>query len=93
MSRNLKLVIGRDYDVEQPDSGYDGWRLISFGRKHNNYEAPDKYVRAFDQDTREVTAASIGLRSGGAGPNTRPRKSQYDFPLHKPDPGRSGCCC
>ena len=32
-----------------PESGYDGWKLISFGRKHNNYEDPEKYVKAFDR--------------------------------------------
>ena len=35
-----------------PDSGYDGWRLVSFGRKHSNYEDPAKYVKAFDRGTR-----------------------------------------
>src|ERR1019366_2101092 len=52
----------QDYDVELPESGYDGWKLISFGRKHNNYEDPDKYVMAFDRGTREVTPANIGLK-------------------------------
>lgn len=61
MPRNLKLEIGHDYDVEQPDSGYDGWRLVSFGRKHANYEAPAKYVKAFDQRTGEITPINVGL--------------------------------
>lgn len=61
MPRNLTLEINIDYDVEVPDSGYDGWRLVSFGRKHSNYEDPEKYVKAFDRRTREVTPANIGL--------------------------------
>jgi hypothetical protein len=62
MGRNLTLEIEHDIDVEVPDSGYDGWRLVSFGRKHNNYEQPDKYVKAFDNRTRDVTPANIGLK-------------------------------
>lgn len=62
MARNLTLVIGHDYDVEQPDSGYDGWRLVSFSKKHSNYEDPDKYVKAFDRRTRDITPVSIGLK-------------------------------
>lgn len=62
MGRNLTLSINHDYDVEVPDSGYDGWRLVSFNRRHSNYQDPDKYVRAFDRRTREITPASIGLQ-------------------------------
>lgn len=61
MSRNLTLEINTDYDVDLPDSGYDGWKLVSFGRKHVNYEDPDKFVKAFDQPTKEVTPANVGL--------------------------------
>ncbi|HEY7328068.1 MAG TPA: hypothetical protein VH592_10530 [Gemmataceae bacterium] len=61
MGRNLKLEINYDGDVDVPDSGYDGWRLVSFGRKHSNYEDPAKYVKAFDPRTGEVTPANIGL--------------------------------
>jgi hypothetical protein len=61
MPRNLTLEINHDSDVELPDACYDGWRLVSFGRKHRNYEDPDKYVKSFDQRTREVTPANIGL--------------------------------
>jgi hypothetical protein len=61
MGRNLKLEISHDFDVDEPDSGYDGWRLVSFGRKHSNYEAPGKYVKAFDRRTGEITPATIGL--------------------------------
>lgn len=62
MGRHLRLEINPDFDVDQPDSGYDGWRLVSFGRKHSNYEDPKKYVKAFNRRTREVTPASIGLQ-------------------------------
>jgi hypothetical protein len=62
MVRNLTLEIGHDYDVDVPDSGYDGWKLISFGRRHNNFENPEKFVKAFDRRTRDVTPASIGLQ-------------------------------
>lgn len=61
MSRNLTLEINHDIDVDVPDSGYDGWKLVSFGRKHANYEEPDKFVKAFDRRTREVTPANLGL--------------------------------
>jgi hypothetical protein len=37
------LTIGYDCDVERPDSTYDGWKPVSFGRRHNNYEHPDNY--------------------------------------------------
>lgn len=60
--RNLRLEINHDSDVDCPDSGYDGWRLVSFGRKHNNYENPDKHVKSFDRRTREVTPTNIGLK-------------------------------
>ena len=61
MGRNLSLEINHDPHVDVPDSGYDGWRLVSFGRKHNNYEDPAKYVKAFDRRHQEVTPANIGL--------------------------------
>jgi hypothetical protein len=61
MPRNLKLQICHDSLTEQPDAGYDGWRLVSFGRKHASYEDPPKYVKAFDRRTKEVKAATIGL--------------------------------
>ena len=56
------LEIAHDYDVDVPDSGYDGWKLNSFGRKQSNYEDPDKFVKAFDRRSRAVTPASIGLQ-------------------------------
>ena len=37
------LTIGYDPDAERPDSGYNGWKPISFGRRHNNFEHPDNY--------------------------------------------------
>lgn len=61
MVRNLILTINHDLDTDCPDSGYDGWRLVSFGRKHANHEDPAKYVKSFNQRTSEVTPASIGL--------------------------------
>jgi hypothetical protein len=61
MSRNLTLEINHDHDTDQPDSGYEGWRLVSFSKKHSNHEDHDKYVKAFDLRTREVTPASVGL--------------------------------
>jgi hypothetical protein len=61
MPRNLTLTINTDHDTECPDASYDGWKLVSFGRKHASYEDPAKYVKAFDRRTREVTPANIGL--------------------------------
>ena len=43
--RNLRLEFNHDSDTAQPDSGYDGWKLISFGRKHNNFENPDTHYK------------------------------------------------
>lgn len=37
------LTIGYDQDVEQPESGYDGWKPVSFCRRHSNFEHPDNY--------------------------------------------------
>ncbi|HTU23410.1 MAG TPA: hypothetical protein VMG10_35570 [Gemmataceae bacterium] len=37
------LTIGYDHDLERPDSGYDGWKPISFNRRHSNFEHPDRY--------------------------------------------------
>jgi hypothetical protein len=37
------LTIEYDADVERPDSIYDGWKPISFGRRHINFEHPDRY--------------------------------------------------
>lgn len=59
MSRNLRLEIGIDYDVDQPDSNYTAWRLVSFGR--TNFQDPTRYVKAFNQGTGDVTPANIGL--------------------------------
>jgi hypothetical protein len=59
MIRNLMLEINHDYDVDMPDSCYDGWQLVSFGRKHNNYEDSTKYVKTFDGGN--VTPANVGL--------------------------------
>ncbi len=61
MPRNLTLTINHDADTDTPDSGYAGWRLVSFGRKHSGYEDPEKYVKAFDRRTHDVTPANIGI--------------------------------
>lgn len=52
MGRKLTLNLGHDSDVEEPDSGYDGWKLWSFSRKHTNFKHPDEftnigYIRKF----------------------------------------------
>jgi hypothetical protein len=61
MARNLTLTVSHDTDVEIPDSGYPGWKLVSFGRKHASYEDPGKYVKGFNRQTREITPINIGL--------------------------------
>ncbi len=61
MGRNLIVTVGQDSDVDCPDSGYDGWKLVSFGRKHVNHDDPANYVKEFDRRTMEVTPATIGL--------------------------------
>lgn len=48
------LTIGYDHDLERPDSGYDGWKPISFNRRHNNFVHPDRY--------RLHQPGNIGLR-------------------------------
>ena len=48
------LTIGYDSDVERPDSGYDGWRPVSFSCRHSNFEHPDRY--------RLQRRENIGLR-------------------------------
>jgi len=37
------VTIGYDFDVERPDSTYDGWKPISFCRRHSNFEHPANY--------------------------------------------------
>jgi hypothetical protein len=41
--RTKTLTIGYDLDVELPDSMCDGWKPISFCRRHKNFEHPDLY--------------------------------------------------
>src|SRR5262245_26265560 len=48
------LTIGHDPDVDRPGSGYDGWKPVSFGRRHTNFEHPVNY----DLSRRE----NFGLR-------------------------------
>lgn len=40
--RNLILTLDFDQDTECP-SDWDGWKLVSFNRKHYNYQDPSKY--------------------------------------------------
>lgn len=35
--------------------------MVSFGRKHINFQDPAKFVKAFNQRTDDVTSAKIGL--------------------------------
>lgn len=37
------LTIGHDPDVEWPESGYDGWKPVSFNRRHSNFDHPWHY--------------------------------------------------
>jgi len=53
-SRAKILTIGYDSYLERPDSGYDGWKPVSFSCRHSNFEHPDIYRL----DRRE----NIGLR-------------------------------
>ena len=41
--RTKTLTIGYDRDTELPDSTYEGWKPISFGHRHINFEHPDHY--------------------------------------------------
>jgi hypothetical protein len=43
VARHLRLTLGYDCDVEQPGSGSDGWKPVSFGRRHRNFEHPGRY--------------------------------------------------
>jgi hypothetical protein len=61
MGRHLILEIGHDHDTDQPDRGYDGWKLISFGRRHSNYEDPDKYIKRYNRE-EGVVVNGIGLQ-------------------------------
>jgi hypothetical protein len=60
MGRKLVVRIEHDSDVEVPDSGYDGWKLVSFGRRHSNYEDPDKYIRRYNRE-EGIVVEGIGL--------------------------------
>jgi hypothetical protein len=47
------LTIAYDQGAEGPDSMCDGWKVISFCRRHSNFEHPDKY--------RTCKPASLGF--------------------------------
>lgn len=54
------LTLAVDYDHDAPNPNDDGsWRLISFNRRHNNYEDPDKF---FEFKDGELVPRTIGLR-------------------------------
>lgn len=61
MGRKLVVRIEHDSDVEVPDSGYDGWKLVSFGCRHSNYEDPDKYIRRYNRE-EGIVVEGIGLQ-------------------------------
>jgi hypothetical protein len=48
------LTLGHDPEVERPDCGYDGWKPVSFGRRHSNFEHPDNFCL--------TKRANLGLR-------------------------------
>ena len=54
------LRLEYDPDVECPNSDY-AWKLISFHRKHINYQSPEKFIKALDANG-EVIPAEVGLR-------------------------------
>jgi hypothetical protein len=54
-----RITIYPDCDAECP-SGGDGWRLISFGRRHIGFEDPDRYCKGPDRWGAPLPA-SIGL--------------------------------
>jgi hypothetical protein len=41
--RNIILSIEHDHDAEMPDSACDGWKLVSFSRRHINSGDPFDY--------------------------------------------------
>lgn len=57
---NLVLTIGYDSDAECP-SEFDGWRLVSFGRRHVNYEDPNKWLGRTAAGI--ITGANVGINS------------------------------
>ena len=57
---SLRLTLSYDADAESP-SDWDGWRLVSFGRKHSTYEAPDAFCAGLDV-RGDPMPAHIGIR-------------------------------
>src|SRR3989344_8420648 len=60
--QKMKYTLRLEYDpdVECPNSDY-AWKLISFHRKHINYQSPEKFIKALDANG-EVIPAEVGLR-------------------------------
>ncbi len=48
VDKKWTLHIGHDFDTENP-CDYGGWKIVSFGRKHCNYEHPDNYISSVNQ--------------------------------------------
>lgn len=55
------VSIGYDRDVERPDSTYDGWKPISFCRRHNNFEHPAHYCLSDPQNIGLRRKLQVGL--------------------------------
>ena len=55
------LTIGYDHDVERPDSTYDGWKPISFSRRHNNFVHPDHYCLSKPENIGLRRKLEVGL--------------------------------
>jgi hypothetical protein len=60
MGRNLVLCLEHDYDVDCPSDNDCSWKLVSFGRRHGNYEDPDNYLTC--NKDGQLAPANIGLR-------------------------------
>lgn len=59
-TRNLvRLTVAPDQDAENPLE-YDGWRVVSFSRRHQNFGSPEKYFGETEDGERYPL---IGLRS------------------------------
>jgi len=57
----LTLTLHNDIDIEMPDSGCDGWKLIPFNSNLVGYEDPSEYIAGVNE-YGEVIPANIGIR-------------------------------
>lgn len=57
----VTLTIGYDQDMERPDSTYDGWKPISFSRRHNNFVHPDHYCLSKPENIGLRRKLEVGL--------------------------------